>query len=53
MSHHLRIAIVGGGIGGLTLANLLKLRGLEATVYERDQSLEARIQGYAIGLTPV
>lgn len=51
MSQHLRIAIVGGGIGGLTLANLLARQGLEATVYERDASLDARNQGYALGLT--
>jgi 2-polyprenyl-6-methoxyphenol hydroxylase-like FAD-dependent oxidoreductase len=32
------IAIVGGGIGGLTLARVLRVHGLEATVYDRDAS---------------
>ncbi|MGE0283612.1 MAG: FAD-dependent monooxygenase [Rhizobiaceae bacterium] len=35
----LRIAIVGGGIGGLTLALALRQRGLEATVYEQAPQL--------------
>jgi salicylate hydroxylase len=35
----LRIAIVGGGIGGLTLALALRQRGLEADVYEQAPEL--------------
>ena len=46
----MNIAIVGGGIGGLTLAQLLKQEGIKVTVYERDESEENRIQGYAIGI---
>lgn len=37
-SNNLRIAIIGGGIGGLTLALALRQRGLEPDVYE--QALE-------------
>lgn len=37
----LRIAVIGGGIGGLTLAFALKARGLSATVYEGAPQLSA------------
>ena len=39
------IAIVGGGPGGLILARVLHLNGIEAVVYERDASRAARDQG--------
>lgn len=45
-----KIAIVGGGPGGLTLANLLQLKGLNVTVYERDANREVRIQGSTLDL---
>jgi salicylate hydroxylase len=38
-NNKLRIAIVGGGIGGLTLALALRKRGLEAHVYEQAPEL--------------
>jgi 2-polyprenyl-6-methoxyphenol hydroxylase-like FAD-dependent oxidoreductase len=44
------IAIVGGGPGGLTLARLLQQSGAQVTVYERDQSRSARVQGSALDL---
>lgn len=44
------IAIVGGGPGGLTLARLLQQGGAKVTVYERDQSRNARVQGSALDL---
>ncbi len=40
-----RIAIVGGGPGGLTLARLLQLKGAAVQVYERDFNEDARVQG--------
>ena len=40
-----KIAIVGGGIGGLTLARVLHVNGIESTVYELDGSPTARDQG--------
>jgi 2-polyprenyl-6-methoxyphenol hydroxylase-like FAD-dependent oxidoreductase len=40
-----RIAIVGGGPGGLTLARLLQLKGANVQVYERDINDHARVQG--------
>ncbi|RPD57240.1 FAD/NAD(P)-binding domain-containing protein [Lentinus tigrinus ALCF2SS1-7] len=37
-----RIAIIGGGLGGLTLLLTLAHRGVPATLYERDASVAAR-----------
>ncbi len=31
-----QVAVVGGGPGGLTLARLLQMQGLNVKVYERD-----------------
>ncbi len=45
-----KIAIVGGGPGGLTLARLLQIRGADVKVYERDYSREARVQGAIVDL---
>lgn len=45
-----KIAIVGGGPGGLTLARLLQLEGIDVTVYERDKDRVARQQGATLDL---
>ena len=45
-----KIAVVGGGPGGLTLARLLQQRGARVSVYERDLSRSARVQGSALDL---
>jgi len=45
-----KIAIVGGGPGGLTLARLLQLKGANVKVYERDQNKDARVQGTTLDL---
>ncbi|MEA5360446.1 FAD-dependent monooxygenase [Amycolatopsis sp., V23-08] len=39
------IAIVGAGLGGLALARVLHVHGIEAVVYEREPSRDARGQG--------
>lgn len=45
----MRIAVIGGGIGGLTLALALRQRGLSATVYE--QAAELAEIGAAVALS--
>lgn len=45
-----RIAIIGGGPGGLTLARLLQLKGAEVTVYDRDYGRDTRVQGATLDL---
>ncbi|MBK0378817.1 FAD-dependent oxidoreductase [Mucilaginibacter segetis] len=40
-----QIAIAGGGPGGLTLARLLQLKGVNVKVYERDLNKDARVTG--------
>ncbi|HEY0816996.1 MAG TPA: FAD-dependent monooxygenase [Pseudonocardia sp.] len=53
MGSTLRVAIVGGGIGGLALAHGLLAAGVDVRLYERDPSARHRRQGYRIHISDV
>jgi 2-polyprenyl-6-methoxyphenol hydroxylase-like FAD-dependent oxidoreductase len=46
----LHVLVVGGGIGGLCLAQGLTKSGISVAVFERDESARHRGQGYRISL---
>jgi 2-polyprenyl-6-methoxyphenol hydroxylase-like FAD-dependent oxidoreductase len=48
----LHVIIIGGGIGGLTLAQGLKKSGISFAVYERDRAPTDRVQGYRVHINP-
>ena len=45
MTTHHSIAIIGAGLGGLTLARVLHVNGIESAVFDLDASPTARSQG--------
>jgi salicylate hydroxylase len=48
----LHVIIIGGGIGGLALAQGLKKNGVSVAVYERDRTKTDRVQGYRVHINP-
>ncbi|WP_219825617.1 FAD-dependent oxidoreductase [Nonomuraea typhae] len=52
MTTNKHVAIIGGGIGGLCLAQGLHKAGVKVTVYERDRTPSARLQGYRVHIDP-
>jgi 2-polyprenyl-6-methoxyphenol hydroxylase-like FAD-dependent oxidoreductase len=49
---NLKVLIIGGGIGGLCLAQGLRKAGVSAAVYERDESRSSRQQGFRVHIDP-
>jgi tetracycline resistance monooxygenase len=45
-----KVAIIGGGPVGLTMAKLLQQKGVQVTVYERDENAQTRIWGGTLDL---
>lgn len=45
-----KVAIIGGGPGGLTLARLLQMQNVNVKVYERDLNKDVRVQGSLLDL---
>jgi 2-polyprenyl-6-methoxyphenol hydroxylase-like FAD-dependent oxidoreductase len=50
--HRFHVGIVGGGIGGLALAQGLKKAGMSVALYERDRTSTDRLQGYRVHISP-
>ena len=48
----LHVVIIGGGIGGLALAQGLRKSGVSVAVYERDGTRTDRVQGYRVHINP-
>lgn len=46
------VMIMGGGIGGLCLAQGLRKAGVSVAVYERDRTRTDRLQGYRMDVSP-
>jgi 2-polyprenyl-6-methoxyphenol hydroxylase-like FAD-dependent oxidoreductase len=47
---HVRVAVIGGGIGGLTLAQGLRKYGIESRVFEKAKARTDYVQGFRLGV---
>jgi len=52
MSQRTQVAIIGGGTGGLCLAQALHGAGVSVAVYERSRTRTERLQGYRVHINP-
>jgi salicylate hydroxylase len=52
MAKPFHVLIIGGGIGGLSLAQGLRQAEVSAAVYERDRNVNDRLQGYRVHISP-
>jgi 2-polyprenyl-6-methoxyphenol hydroxylase-like FAD-dependent oxidoreductase len=52
MSSQFRVAVIGGGTGGLCLAQALHKAGVPVAVYERSGVRADRLQGYRVHINP-
>jgi len=50
MSHTFKVLSIGGGLGGLALAQALRKHGVAYEIFERDESADSRTQGWALSL---
>jgi 2-polyprenyl-6-methoxyphenol hydroxylase-like FAD-dependent oxidoreductase len=48
----LSLMVIGGGVGGLCLAQGLKKAGIKVSVFERDETPSSRLQGFRIHISP-
>jgi salicylate hydroxylase len=52
MASQFRVGIIGGGTGGLCLAQALRQAGVPVAVYERSGNRTDRLQGYRVHINP-
>jgi 2-polyprenyl-6-methoxyphenol hydroxylase-like FAD-dependent oxidoreductase len=46
----LQIAIIGAGLGGLSLARMLRVKGLRATIFDKDRDADERSVGGSLDM---